>query len=596
MSFKYKNSFRGYFRFYYHIVGNRLFLFLALSIFISALDGVGLAMFIPLLQAVSANNASHGTETLGRLHYVVDAMRLVGLNLTVASILMVLVLLFVFKGVVRFIQLNYYAKLRQYFIKKVRFSLVDNLQLLSYNAFLKMDAGNIHNTLTVEVQRLFQTMRFYFDAAQAFAMLFTYMVLAVLANYQFALLVAVGAAISNLLYRKIYKVTKKTSVELSAKGTDFNGFLTQTTLYFKYLKSTNTFTLYARKLRQVINESENLNRKIGKMNAITTSVKEPIIIMIVTAVILLQLQLMGASLATIILSLLLFYRALSFLVAVQNHWQGFIENIGGMNAVATMLEQMGQLHEVKGNIPFQGIRQQIVFEDVSFSYGKKQVLQNVNITIPKKQTIALVGESGAGKTTIANLIAGLVVPSKGQVMVDTIPLQQLDQDAYRSSIGYISQESVIFNDTVFNNITLWASPTEENRKRFFEVINMASLQHFVNAQANREHERMGDNGMLISGGQKQRISIARELYKKTEILIFDEATSALDAETERIIQENIEKLYGNYTMVLIAHRLSTIRKADIIYMIDQGQIAAHGSFNHMMQHSEAFKKMVALQL
>lgn len=595
MKLKYKNSFWGYFNFYYQVVGNRLLLFLGLSVLISCLDGIGLAMFIPLLQAVSEGGGGTGEQSLGQLHYFTDFIRLLGLNLTVTTILMVLVILFVLKGFMRFAQLSYYAKIRQLFIKKIRFSLVNNLQALSYSAFSKLDSGRIQNTLTVEVQRLFQTMKFYFDAAQAFVMLSTYMALAFLANYQFAFLVGIGAALSNLIYRKIYKATKKASVELSKKGSDFNGFLSQTTLYFKYLKSTNTFSRYARKLKHVINEAEHLNRKIGNMNAITTSVKEPMIIIVVTVVILLQLNWMGASLSTIILSLLLFYRALSFLVTVQNHWQGFIENIGGMDSVARLLDEMSSLQEPKGTVRFTTIEKQITLRDVTFYYNNTPVLNGINIIIPKKNTIALVGESGAGKTTIANMIAGLILPARGELLLDAIPLQEIDLDSYRDQIGYISQESVIFSDSIFNNITFWADPTPENKKRFDEVVEMASLKEFVQAQPKQENSMIGDNGILISGGQKQRISIARELYKNTEILIFDEATSALDSETERIIQENIEKLYGNFTMILIAHRLSTIKRADTIYLIEQGKVSASGSFEEMIYKSSRFKKLVSLQ-
>ncbi len=134
-------------------------------------------------------------------------------------------------------------------------------------------------------------------------------------------------------------------------------------------------------------------------------------------------------------------------------------------------------------------------------------------------------------------------------------MAQYNLNTYRDKVGYISQEPVVFNDTIYNNITFWAEPTAENQKRFKDVLRMASLGSFVESLPEKEETRLGDNGILISGGQRQRISIARELYKNTEVLIFDEATSALDSETEKIIQENIEALRGNYTIVLIAHRL-----------------------------------------
>lgn len=599
MKFSLKNNFWTYFKFYYSIIGPKLMLFLGLSVLISFLDGIGLAMFIPLLKAVgdgqSQPAASADHESLGQLQHIINLIRKMGFELTVTTVLMSLVTLFVLKGVMKYTQMSFYARLRERFIKKVRYNLVNNLEGLSYSAFLKIDAGKIQNTLTTEVQRLFQSFSFYFTAAQAAVMLLTYMFLAFLANYQFAVLVCFGAVLSNLIYNNLYKTTKRASNELSKKGSDFNSFLIQTTHYFKYLKSTNTFNRYAGKLKTVINQAESLNRKIGHMTAIATSIKEPIIVSIVMLVILMQLHWMGASLGSIILSLLLFYRALSFLVMTQNYWQGFVENTGGINAVISLTKEMAALQEVHGPIEFKTIQSNIQLRNVSLSYDSLKVLDDISITIPKKSTIALVGESGAGKTTLANMISGLIKPDTGELYIDDIPMDQFNLNTYRDKVGYISQEPVVFNDTIFNNITFWAEPTPENKKRFEDVLAMASLNTFVTTLPEKEQTRLGDSGILISGGQRQRISIARELYKNTEVLIFDEATSALDSETEKIIQENIEQLRGTYTIVLIAHRLSTIKEADTIYLLEKGKVTASGSFDEMVHKSSRFQKMVSLQ-
>lgn len=595
MNLQYKNNFWGYFNFYYRVVGGRLLVFLLLSIIISILDGMGLAMFIPLLQAVGSKPDPANRHPLGQLHYITDFIQYLGFDLTVSIVLLALIILFIFKGALKYVQLTFYARLRHTFIRKVRYHLVDRLQGLSYTGFLKLDAGNIQNTLTGEVGRLFTTMAFYFNAAQSFVMLTTYMFLAVLANYQFALLVAVGGALSNLIYKRIYVKTKQASIQLSKRASEFNSFGVQVIHYFKYLKSTNTFTAYASKLKNVINQTENLNQRIGYMNAITASVKEPIIIIIVSLVIMFQLNVMGTNLNTIILSLLLFYRALSFLVTIQNQWQGFIENIGGMNAVALMSKEMSELQENYGNREFKTVETSLSLKNVDFYYQDTRVLNGLNLQIPDKSTVALIGESGSGKTTVANMIAGLIEPKSGEISIDDIPLQDFDLSKYRSKIGYISQESVIFNDTIFNNITFWAEPTPANIKRFNEILAISSLEEFVRTQPKQELTKLGDNGILISGGQKQRISIARELYKDTQILIFDEATSALDSETEKMIQENIERLHGYYTMIIIAHRLSTIKDADIIYLLEKGKVSASGSFAEMIETSTRFKKMVSLQ-
>jgi subfamily B ATP-binding cassette protein MsbA len=166
---------------------------------------------------------------------------------------------------------------------------------------------------------------------------------------------------------------------------------------------------------------------------------------------------------------------------------------------------------------------------------------------------------------------------------------------FRSRVGYITQEPVIFNDSIFNNVTFWAPKTPENLAQFWEAIEMANLVDFVYDLPEREGMILGDNGVKASGGQKQRISIARELYKEVEIIVFDEATSALDSDSEKIIQENINSLQGKYTIILIAHRLSTIKNVDKIYLIDKGRIKSSGDFEQLFSSDVNFRRMVQLQ-
>lgn len=591
-----KKSFWGHFNFYYRITGKGLLVYLGLSILVSLLDGLGLAMFIPLLEFVGGAEKEVSTkESLGQLHYLVDFLQSLGFELTVTTTLMMLVILFTLKGIIKFIQLDFYATIRQTFMIKVRRELFKRLEKLSYSGFLELDAGKIQNIFTAEVNRLFIGMTSYFTAAQYFFMLCTYILLAFLANYQFALLVLVGSMLSNVIYRKLYKKTKRSSIDLTKKAVASNNYILQTIHNFKYLKSTNTFSKYLVRLEDMIRKLERIHKSMGRLKALSLSLKEPVIVTIVSIVILFQVNWMGTGLNTILLSLFLFYRALNFLVQVQNYWQTFMENIGGMYAISSSAELMQEAEEKTGSIPFKAVKNHIQLRNVELYYDRVKALDNVNIKIPLKKTVALIGESGSGKTTLANVVAGLFVPDKGEVLVDDVPLSKINLNSFRDKIGYISQESVIFSDNIYNNITFWAEPTPENRKRFEEVLEMASLKDFIESLPDKAETHLGDNGILISGGQKQRISIARELFKQCEILILDEATSALDSETERIIQENIEKLQGSYTMIVIAHRLSTIKEADIIYLMDKGKVSASGTFEEMMEKSSRFKKMVSFQ-
>ncbi|RZM10508.1 MAG: ABC transporter ATP-binding protein, partial [Pedobacter sp.] len=419
-------------------------------------------------------------------------------------------------------------------------------------------------------------------AAQAAVMLVSYIVLSFLTNYQFAILVAVGAGLSNFLYKRIYVATKKASIGVSEQGSEFNSLLTQAVHNYKYLKSTNYFDRFSKKLIEVINKIEILNRKMGLYSAITSSAREPMIIMVVSLVIYIQINYMGASLASILFCLLLFFRALNYLVVVQNFWQTFIQNIGSMHLVSTLHAELEEVKEEQKSKVFETLRSEISLSNINFAYGPKVILNNLSLTIPKNQTVAFIGESGSGKTTLANMICSLIEPASGELLVDGVKLNDYNLDSYRDKIGYISQEAVIFNDNIYNNITFWDEPTEENLKRFWDIVSLASLTDFISAQPQQHLTELGDNGILVSGGQKQRISIARELYKKVEILILDEATSALDSETEKIIQENIERLHGSYTMIIIAHRLSTIKEADRIYLLDKGETGGKGAADQML--------------
>jgi ABC-type multidrug transport system fused ATPase/permease subunit len=196
---------------------------------------------------------------------------------------------------------------------------------------------------------------------------------------------------------------------------------------------------------------------------------------------------------------------------------------------------------------------------------------------------------------LVNLIAGLMPPDKGKILIDGHEIQDLDIRTYQSRIGYISQEPVIFNESIFNNVTFWAVPSSANLQRFWEALEKAAILDFVKSLDGQENTLLGNNGINLSGGQRQRLSIARELYKEIDILVMDEATSALDSETEKAIQDNIDQLKGHYTVLIVAHRLSTIRNADEVILMSQGRIEEKGSFQNLIKYSSEFKKMVELQ-
>ena len=297
---------------------------------------------------------------------------------------------------------------------------------------------------------------------------------------------------------------------------------------------------------------------------------------------------------SILISLLLFYRGLGHLVSLQGASTAFTSQATSIESINTILKEFKDNEEPLKTTPIEKINT-IDVKNIEVVLGNKTVLKNINLNIPRKTSIAFVGESGAGKTTLANVICGLQIPHRGEIIVDEKSLYEANLSSYRNKIGYITQEPVIFNDTLFNNVSFWDEKTPESINKFYKVMDMVSLRKFVEELENKEDSFLGNNGILISGGQKQRISIARELYKDVELLIMDEATSALDSETERHIKDNIDMLHGKFTMVIIAHRLSTIKNVDKVYLLEKGKIMNSGSYTELIKSSEKFRKMVELQ-
>jgi ABC-type multidrug transport system fused ATPase/permease subunit len=591
-----KSNFSSFF-FFYRYLRYRIFLSLLFSLLVGILDGFGLAMFLPLLQMVEGNgaNAEHRAEGMGNLSFIIDGMDYIGLPITLTGILVVMLIFFILKGVCRFLEGFNRVMNQRYFIRGLRFSNIDLLTNFNYKSFVLSDSGRIQNTLSGEVERVVTAYRSYFSSIQFGVLVLVYIGLAFMANPQFAIMVAMGGGVTNFLYKKIYKTTKKLSRDITKKNHGFQGLLIQHVAFFKYLKATGFLAAYGKKLKLTILQIEHDAKKMGLLSSGLQALREPIVIAVVIMVILLEVNVMQQPLALIILSLLFFYRSLSFLMAVQNHWNTFLGVSGSLENMEEFSKELKRDIDTQGDRTFSGFKREMIVENVDFYYGSVQILKNISFSFNKNETIALVGESGSGKTTLINLLSGLMLPDDGNISIDGVSMKELNRGTYQRKIGYITQDPVIFNDTIFNNVTLWAACTEKNIARFKEALRKAAILDFVNQLPDKQNSLLGNNGVMVSGGQKQRLSIARELFKEVDFLFFDEATSALDSETEKAIQQNIDELKGQYTIVIIAHRLSTVKNADRIILLTKGKIESSGAFDHLLSQSRIFQRMVELQ-
>jgi ABC-type multidrug transport system fused ATPase/permease subunit len=308
---------------------------------------------------------------------------------------------------------------------------------------------------------------------------------------------------------------------------------------------------------------------------------------VVVALLFVYLVVLGKPFAGVVVTIMLFYRLVQKVLQMQHGWQAFSSCLGGIQTYDRTFAEVSSRPERAGWRAIGGLQHGIELQDVSLRLGETMVLADVSLAIPRRQAVALVGESGAGKTSVVDLVTGVLKPTSGRVLVDGVDLGEIDLAAWRRRIGYVTQETVVFNDTLANNITLWAESSPETEGRLQAAVQATGLAEVAAAERGLDTV-VGDRGIKLSGGQRQRLAIARELFRQPDLLILDEATSALDAETERGVRDHIEALRGRVTLLVIGHRLETIRNCDWIYVLSKGTVVESGPFARLVEDRSSY--------
>ena len=267
--------------------------------------------------------------------------------------------------------------------------------------------------------------------------------------------------------------------------------------------------------------------------------------------------------------------------------------LASADRVFEYVDKLDIRESVSGDINIESLKKGIEFNNVSFAYDEEDVLKNISFKINKGEKVAIVGPSGGGKSTIIDLLSKFYIVDKGKVLVDDIDISRYNTSQLRNIIGIVTQESILFHDSIRNNISFGDESIDE--EKIIESAKVANAYKFINSLEDKFDTVIGERGLKLSGGQRQRICIARAIYKDPPILIFDEATSSLDSESESSVQKAIEEVMKNRTSIIIAHRLSTIKNVDKIIVVDNGKIVEIGKHNDLIKSNNVYSKFIKMQ-
>ncbi|HET6543190.1 MAG TPA: ABC transporter ATP-binding protein [Chryseolinea sp.] len=591
----------------------RLIQFLIFSVLGTIFSVTNIALVVPLFGMLykNRNNVVEVPQNLPdfnlSVNYAVDVfnfyfLRVLRDNGPTTALLFIcglVIISILLKNTFQYIERLIASKLRVDVVKNLRMHIFKNVSQLHIGYFNDQRKGDLISRFTNDVgeveNAVLASLKFVLKEP---IVLIIYFSLLFFISAKLMFFTIIVLSLTGGLLAKIIRSLKKRAIQSQESLGRIVNILDETFGGMRIVNAFNARGFILKKIDAETTYHRKVNLSIARKNEASSPVSESIGVVIVAGILYFGGSLVLSEDASLTAGEFIAFLGLfsQVIQPVKNFSHG-ITSVQKGTASAQRIFDIIDLEPIVKNKPnpiiLEEFKSKIEFKNVSFAYDRELVLKNVNLTVEKGKTIALIGPSGGGKSTLADLVPRFYDPSEGEVLIDGVSLRDYELESLRKQVGVVTQESILFNDTIFNNICFGSENVKE--EDVIEAAKVAHAHEFIVQMENGYQTTIGERGSKLSGGQRQRLSIARAVLKNPPILILDEATSALDSESERLVQDALYALMQHRTSIIIAHRLSTIQHADEIVVIQQGKIIERGQHDNLIEGNGLYKKLIEIQ-
>lgn len=584
-----------------------LFLSILLNTIFSAINALTIALIKPLFQIIfdqkltdsivpaPTNDFFEGLKNafFGFLRQVIENPT--DKVATLLNLALLIISVFIIKHIFKYLSTVANVKLQEGVVKSIRDIVFDKMTSLSIDFFAKSREGSLISIISNDVTVVNSTtITAIIGMLREIVQVIIYIFLLISISSYLTFIALITSLVSLLILKFGVKYLRRYASRMQIAMADYTTILQETISGIRVVKAYNAEkTALGKFLGQTARYVKSAI-KYEKILSIIPSLNEILAIIALSIVVIIGgSQVLNGEMTADELMLFLFtlFAIMSPVGTLFHNLSQFQRGIVAGERIFKILDQEPTVQD--GLEKLEKFEDKISIENVSFAYNNQMIIKNANFDIPKGKKIALVGASGSGKSTMLDLIIRFYDPTEGKIKIDGKDIRNLNIASYRSIFGIVSQETMLFNDTISNNIKYGVLEVHQNSIE--ESARLANAYDFITKLPKGFETEIGDRGILLSGGERQRIAIARALVRNPQILIFDEATSSLDAESEKIVQEAINKSLENRTAIIVAHRLSTIIDCDEILVFDNGEILERGSHNELIQKNGIYKKLFEIQ-